>query len=56
VRFQITPIKVETNLENAKNILKKAVTCLRKEIPDANPNCEYCKYFFSRNIENNILC
>ena len=51
VRFEVTPVKIETNLESAKNIFKNAILLLAGEVPKANPACEYCSLVANRKIE-----
>lgn len=51
MHFKVEPIKIETNLDAAKKIFRDAVTCLKKEIPKASPNCEYCNFVLSRKSE-----
>jgi len=51
VKFNVEPFKIETSIESAKKILRDAATCLAREIPKANPNCEYCNLVASRRNE-----
>jgi len=40
--FSVDVYKLDCNIENAKEMCVKAVTCLRGERPSMNYNCEYC--------------
>jgi len=51
VRFEVKPVKIETNPESAKTIFKSAVLLLAGELPQANPECEYCSLAASRKTE-----
>ena len=43
VKFQVEPVKVETNIESAKETVRKATLLLYSPIPEPGPDCEYCK-------------
>lgn len=44
VKFEVTPIKLETEPERAMEIFRKAADILAQDdIPEANPECKYCK-------------
>lgn len=51
VRFNVEPIRVETNIESAKKVLRDAVVCLSQEMPKARLNCEYCGLVMNRKKE-----
>lgn len=42
VKFNVLPIKIETNIESAKNMVKDAVVLLSSQIPKPSNNCEFC--------------
>lgn len=42
VSFEIQPIKIETNIQRAKDLFQKAVACVSGSAPKASSNCEYC--------------
>ncbi len=44
VRFQVDPIKMETDPLRAKLTLEKAVKLLLGDIPKDGGDCEYCRY------------
>lgn len=48
VKFKVEPIKIETNIESAKNIFQDAVSVLSCGIPKAQPKCEYCSLVANR--------
>lgn len=46
IKFEITPKKIETSKENAKEIFYKALNVLNSDkIPEKHENCEYCHWF-----------
>lgn len=51
VKFHVEPIKIETNIESVKKILKHAVALLSSDIPDPSPECEYCNLVADRENE-----
>lgn len=51
VKFHVEPIKIETNIESAKDIIRKAVDTLSQPIPNSSPNCEYCTLVNNRKNE-----
>lgn len=51
IHFKVEPIKIETNLDSAKEIFRNAVVCLKNEMPKESPNCEYCKLVINRKNE-----
>lgn len=44
VQFEIQPIRIETNIQRAKDLLHKAVAILGASAPEASENCEYCSW------------
>ena len=48
VKFDIKPVKVETNLERAKKTFCDAVELLKGPMPERNNNCEYCCWISNR--------
>jgi hypothetical protein len=48
VKFDIKPVKVETDIERAKNTFCTAVELLRGPMPEHNNNCEYCCWLSNR--------
>jgi len=42
VHFHVEAIKIKTNIESARLIVRDAAKLLYSEIPDPNPECEYC--------------
>lgn len=55
VKFHVEPIKIETDIESAKNIIKKAVEILSQPIPASSPNCEYCTLVVQRKDEHKAI-
>lgn len=51
VKFQVKPIKIETNLESAKNVVKEAAILLSASMPEPSHNCEYCSLVLNRKNE-----
>ena len=51
VKFHVEPIKIETNIESAKQIIKDAVKMLSLPMPKLNPGCEYCNLVTNRKNE-----
>jgi len=51
VKFHVEPIKIETNIESAKNIVRDAVKLLSSDIPLPSLSCEYCNLIISRKNE-----
>ena len=51
VKFCVKPIKIETNVESAKKIVKDAARLLSLPMPEANPACEYCGLVAKRKNE-----
>jgi len=47
--FNILPIRVETNIEQVKELFAKAVECILGNMPEANEDCEYCNFVLNRN-------
>ena len=44
VLFEIQAIKIETNVERAKQTFQKAIELLKGAKPSSSPNCEYCAW------------
>ncbi len=42
VNFEVQPIKIETDIERAKSLLRQAVAILNGSAPKAAGDCEYC--------------
>ena len=42
--FNTDLIKIKTDVKRAEKVFKKAVELLKKPMPEASENCEYCKY------------
>ncbi|MBN1622118.1 MAG: PD-(D/E)XK nuclease family protein [Endomicrobiales bacterium] len=51
VRFHVEPIKIETNMDSAKKVVRDAAVLLISPTPEPNANCEYCNLVSSRNKE-----
>ncbi len=51
VKFKVEPIRVETNIESAKEKFRNATICLGQGIPMASLNCEYCNLVTTRKME-----
>lgn len=51
VKFHVEPIKIETYIESAKDIVKKAATLLSSKIPEPSNQCEYCSLVVKRKDE-----
>jgi len=48
VKFDIKPVKVETDLKRAKNTFCAAVELLKGPMPERYSNCEYCCWISNR--------
>ena len=48
VKFDIKPVKVETDLKRAKNTFCSAVELLKGPMPERYSNCEYCCWISNR--------
>ncbi len=48
IQFNITPIKIQTNLERVKKLFAEAVTLLKGPKPSRAQNCEYCAWLTNR--------
>mgnify|MGYP000954077296 CR=1 FL=1 len=44
VQFEIQPIRIETDIDRAKQIFRQAVSILSEAAPKAAPACEYCTW------------
>jgi len=42
VTFEIQPIKIETNVDRAKELFRKSAAIVNEPAPKASANCEYC--------------
>lgn len=51
VKFCVNPIKIETNIESAKRIVKDAVILLLSPMPKPTTSCEYCRLVKNRRNE-----
>lgn len=51
VKFHVEPIRIETDIESAKKIVKDAAKILSSPVPDPTPNCDYCNLVASRKNE-----
>ena len=51
VKFHVSPIKIETDIESAKKTVKDAVALLLSPIPKSASGCEYCKLVENRKNE-----
>ena len=50
VKFEVQPIKIETNIKTAQRTVKNAIKLLsEKDMPQPGPNCEYCNWLNKRN-------
>ncbi len=50
VKFEVKPIKIETNIKTAERTVKNAIELLsEKDMPQPGPNCEYCNWLNKRN-------
>lgn len=54
VKFNVTLIKIATNIETAKKAIREAVILLSSAIPKASPDCEYCNLVKNRKNEKDI--
>lgn len=48
VKFHVEPIRIETNIESARNIIKQAATLLSSQMPPPRPACEFCNLVAER--------
>ena len=55
VKFHVEPIKIETNIESAKRIVKDAAALLASPIPKSSANCEYCNLVAKRREEQKAV-
>jgi len=55
VKFHVEPIKIETNIESAKRIIKDAAALLASPMPKPGANCEYCALVTQRKDEHKPL-
>ncbi len=44
VLFELQAIKIETNIERARQTFQKAIELLKGNKPSSSPNCEYCTW------------
>ena len=44
VLFELQAIKIETNIERARQTFRKALELLKGNRPSSSPNCEYCNW------------
>jgi len=51
VRFHVEPIRIKTNIESAKKIIRNAAKLLSLPMPKSNPDCEYCNLVTERKGE-----
>lgn len=51
VKFHVEPIKIETNVESAKKIVKDAALSLYSPMPESSQDCEYCNLVQTRKNE-----
>lgn len=52
VKFHVEPIKIETDIESAKKIVKDAAKLLSSPMPKSSSGCEYCNLVMNRKKEN----
>lgn len=52
IKFKVSPIKIETNIESGKKIFNDAVACLSTNMPKASTSCEYCSLVVKRKTES----
>ena len=56
IEFHVEPIKIETNIESAKKIIKDAAELLSAPIPKPDSGCEYCNLVTNRKNEvSNVI-
>lgn len=48
VKFHVEPIRIETNIESAKKVVKDAATLLTSPMPKSSDNCEFCNLVAKR--------
>jgi len=51
VKFHVELIKIRTNIESAKKIVKDAAFLLYSPMPEPSPDCEYCNLVQARKNE-----
>jgi len=51
IEFHVEPIKIETNIESAKKIIKDVAELLSAPIPKQDSGCEYCNLVTDRKNE-----
>ncbi|MFH1379380.1 MAG: PD-(D/E)XK nuclease family protein [bacterium] len=49
IKFAVTPYKINTSIDSAKQLVTQAIDILSSSIPKASPECEYCDYAQNRN-------
>lgn len=55
VKFQVKPIRIETNIESAKRIVKDAVMLLSSPMPKPAASCEFCNLIAKRKDEQKVV-
>ncbi|MGB3082955.1 MAG: PD-(D/E)XK nuclease family protein [Candidatus Omnitrophota bacterium] len=55
VKFHVEPIRIETNIESAKKIVKDAATLLASSMPRSSANCEFCNLVAKRKDEQKVV-
>jgi len=51
VRFHVEPIRIKTNIESAKKIIRNAAKLLSLPMPKSDSDCEYCNLVTERKGE-----
>jgi len=44
VKFDVKPIRLETDIHRARKLFRDALELLKGDLPGAAPNCEYCAW------------
>jgi hypothetical protein len=55
VKFHVRPIRIETNIESAKEIVKDAAALLAAPMPKSSDTCEYCNLVAKRKDEQKAI-
>lgn len=55
VKFHVKPIRIETNIESAKRIVKDAVMLLSSPMPKPGASCEFCNLVAKRKDEQKVV-
>ena len=55
IQFHVEPIKIETDMDSAKDIVRNAAQLLSLDIPEPSSECEYCNLIEERKEDPKFL-